>query len=421
MNFAQAEVKTATKTPEKARETISQSRKTVMSQSPSSHVDRVLYLQRAIGNQAIQKLIESGFIRAKLKIGQERDIYEQEADRIAKAVTSSQKQQGEIQYFKGKEKALIKNKTVSTTANTFISNNLIRNIGTGQPLEGVTRVFFESRLGHSLSNVRVHKGEEAAEAAHSINALAYTAGQKIIFGEGQYAPETDKGRKLLAHELVHVLQQQGQTQRVQKKNGAKEEPKLLKDFESKFPGAAHLIRKSEAAMKLIKEAADAGAKFGGYAEEGPAKKAWTYTIASTGTVYVPKARADKVLAMSDFLFELNNAVRSPKLRKLEKEAAKGTKATLSAKDYAYKKIELEVEGMLRLGETWFKMKKTIGKGNWNKYDNDFFLSEYKRFKEKKVTKDKLIKEVLQWRNGVDPTKTNEQYYIEQYKSLGGSK
>ncbi|MEN6488607.1 MAG: DUF4157 domain-containing protein [Smithella sp.] len=76
----------------------------------------------------------------------------------------------------------------------------------GQPLEGKTRSFFEQRLGHDFSRVRVHTDERAAKSAQEVNALAYTVGRNISFGSGQFAPETEAGRKLLAHELTHVLQ-----------------------------------------------------------------------------------------------------------------------------------------------------------------------------------------------------------------------
>lgn len=80
---------------------------------------------------------------------------------------------------------------------------------TGQPLDPETREFMESRFGHDFSQVRVHTGAKAAESARAINALAYTVGRNIVLGAGQYAPETNQGRRLLAHELMHTLQQGG--------------------------------------------------------------------------------------------------------------------------------------------------------------------------------------------------------------------
>lgn len=77
----------------------------------------------------------------------------------------------------------------------------------GQPLDAVARDFFEPRFGHDFSNVRVHSDTQAAESARSVDALAYTVGRHIVFGAGQYAPQTRSGRQLLAHELTHTLQQ----------------------------------------------------------------------------------------------------------------------------------------------------------------------------------------------------------------------
>jgi hypothetical protein len=77
----------------------------------------------------------------------------------------------------------------------------------GQPLSTATRAWFEPRLGHDLSSVRLHVGAEAERSAESLNARAYTVGRDIVFGAGQYAPDTDEGRHLLAHELAHVVQE----------------------------------------------------------------------------------------------------------------------------------------------------------------------------------------------------------------------
>lgn len=77
----------------------------------------------------------------------------------------------------------------------------------GQPLEPATMTFMESRLGHDFSRVRVHTGPEAAESARAVSALAYTVGEHVVFGRGGFSPDTVEGRKLLGHELAHVVQQ----------------------------------------------------------------------------------------------------------------------------------------------------------------------------------------------------------------------
>ena len=80
----------------------------------------------------------------------------------------------------------------------------------GHPLESSTRALFEGRFGRSFDHVRVHTDSRAAASAKAVNALAYTVGSRIVFASGQYAPESPSGRRLLAHELAHVVQQDSQ-------------------------------------------------------------------------------------------------------------------------------------------------------------------------------------------------------------------
>src|SRR6266567_4433734 len=77
----------------------------------------------------------------------------------------------------------------------------------GQPLDAGTRAFMEPRFEYDFSQVRVHADDRAAESARAVNALAYTVGKNVVFGEGEYKMGTNEGRRLLAHELTHVVQQ----------------------------------------------------------------------------------------------------------------------------------------------------------------------------------------------------------------------
>lgn len=79
----------------------------------------------------------------------------------------------------------------------------------GRPLDTHTRAFMEGRFGHDFARVRVHTDERAAESARTVNALAYTVGTDVVFDTDRYAPATTAGRMLLAHELTHVVQQDG--------------------------------------------------------------------------------------------------------------------------------------------------------------------------------------------------------------------
>ena len=94
-----------------------------------------------------------------------------------------------------------------------------------QPLDATAQAFMEPRFGHDFSRVRVHRDARAAQSAHVVNALAYTVGQHVVFGADQYSPATRSGRNLIAHELVHTVQQgaDGALQAVSKVGPANDE------------------------------------------------------------------------------------------------------------------------------------------------------------------------------------------------------
>jgi Domain of unknown function (DUF4157) len=95
-------------------------------------------------------------------------------------------------------------------ANDQVTNE-INNVRSsrGSSLDVSTREYMESRFGYDFSKVRIHADERAARSSSSMNSLAYTLGNHIVFGEGQYQPHTIEGRRLLAHELTHFQQQSG--------------------------------------------------------------------------------------------------------------------------------------------------------------------------------------------------------------------
>jgi hypothetical protein len=85
--------------------------------------------------------------------------------------------------------------------------------GPGTPLPAGIRDTVGAALGHDFGRVRVHAGRRAASSATMIGARAYTVGNQIAFAPGEYAPQTDTGRWLIAHELTHVAQQRSPTGR----------------------------------------------------------------------------------------------------------------------------------------------------------------------------------------------------------------
>lgn len=96
--------------------------------------------------------------------------------------------------------------------------------GNGSPMENGTRSFMEDRFGQDFSNVRVHTNEHAADSAKAIDAKAYTSGSDIVFDKGQYNPGSQSGQTLLAHELAHVVQQNGSIARKENPKPAETPP-----------------------------------------------------------------------------------------------------------------------------------------------------------------------------------------------------
>jgi hypothetical protein len=197
----------------------------------------ILQMQQIIGNQALAQMLRANNIQAKLTVGQPNDTYEQEADHVADQVMRMpapeiQRQQPEeeelqtsplagtitplIQRQSPQEEEELKEplqaKGASETAPT-VDSSLETNInnlrGGGRPLPETVRNYFEPRFGYDFSQVRVHTDSGAVESAQAVNARAFTLGKDMVFGAGQYAPEHEEGKKLIAHELTHVIQQNG--------------------------------------------------------------------------------------------------------------------------------------------------------------------------------------------------------------------
>jgi len=123
------------------------------------------------------------------------------------------------------------NEQSSSTAPSWIESKISENSSNGKPLNDNTKTFMETRIGADFNNVRIHDNERAAQLSQGIHAQAFTTGSNIYFNRGKYAPETASGKKLLAHELTHVVQQ-GHAKSIQPKYlQAKEKPGWKKDEE----------------------------------------------------------------------------------------------------------------------------------------------------------------------------------------------
>jgi len=215
---------------------------------------------RKIGNQVMQRLLSDGPIQAKLTVNQPGDLFEQEADRMADAVmrmpdpnssldmpVSGHSQQIQVQRMcsdceeekiqrapesiqrmcskcdeeeiqrqpieteeeKDKKSGLqpkeLPGHTNEVTRDAQDQINALRS--GGHSLPDSERAFFETRFGSDFGQVRLHTDSGAAKAARMVNARAFTVGRNVVLGAGEYAPGTIAGRRLLAHELTHVIQQ----------------------------------------------------------------------------------------------------------------------------------------------------------------------------------------------------------------------
>lgn len=161
-------------------------------------------------------------IQAKLLVSNPSDPSELEADRIADNIMGIP--DTSIANSNGKEsrQGRLINRRSSNDINNEISrvsiyrtpsdpSNIETNVnsvisGSGSSLDSNTKEFMESRFGYDFNNVRIHTDTQAARSAKSVNALAYTVGNDIVFGQGQYQPATVGGKRLIAHELTHIIQ-----------------------------------------------------------------------------------------------------------------------------------------------------------------------------------------------------------------------
>jgi hypothetical protein len=158
-------------------------------------------------------------LQAKLRVNAPEDVYEQEANSVAEQVMSmpEEKLQGtcgcdtcsECQGKQTGRERLQTKHAGEPEAEEVEAPPIVHEVlrSPGRPLNPSTREFMESRFGHDFSHVRVHADGRAAESARAVNALAYTVGRNVVFGAGQYQPGTSEGKRLLAHELAHTVQQ----------------------------------------------------------------------------------------------------------------------------------------------------------------------------------------------------------------------
>jgi outer membrane protein OmpA-like peptidoglycan-associated protein len=192
------------------------------------------HLQRALGNSATTRLLTTGLIQPKLTVSNPSDKYEREADRVAEQVMRMAQPDPEALLSRStlniqrrcadcqenskrelipdeEESGLVQASFASIAPGygSEVESYLNATRGGGHPLSPSDRAYFEPRFGYDFSQVRMHTDAQAAESARALNARAYTTGTHIVFASAQSSREADQGRKLLAHELAHVVQQSG--------------------------------------------------------------------------------------------------------------------------------------------------------------------------------------------------------------------
>ncbi|MBE9583491.1 DUF4157 domain-containing protein [Mucilaginibacter sp. JRF] len=184
---------------------------------------------------AVTSAIQRYGIQPKLTVNQPGDVYEQEADAVAEKVV---KGADTIPWINTHTQAVVQRKCAACAKEEEGEKHIQRkcaecekeeqglqrkeNGGVGQPsfskvnqtlqspgnsLDNRTLSFMESRFRQSFGHVRIHTDSVAAESAQSVNARAYTVGNNVVFGQGQFTPDTTAGKQLIAHELTHTIQQ----------------------------------------------------------------------------------------------------------------------------------------------------------------------------------------------------------------------
>ncbi len=159
---------------------------------------------------AVHQILHAPRPQAKLTVGAPDDAFEREADQVADQVMRMPEPgvQRMCSECEKEEKIQAKEEPGRTPSVPDGFEPCFAAIqGGGQPLPASERAFFEPRFGRDFANVRLHSGTAAGELARSVQARAFTLGDTVVFGAGEHAPGTSAGRRLMAHELTHVVQQ----------------------------------------------------------------------------------------------------------------------------------------------------------------------------------------------------------------------
>jgi len=172
-------------------------------------MDHILFLQRTIGNQTVQRLFKSGFIQAKLRISQPGDIYEQEADRMANAAMRMKSERVLLSENRQVHRSIMGHSDAEEEVSQELLCCIESQRGAGHPLGTQTRTEMEAAFGCDFGEVRIHTDANADRLTKEVGASAFTARKDIFFRESAYELQFERGEKLLGHELTHTIQQGG--------------------------------------------------------------------------------------------------------------------------------------------------------------------------------------------------------------------
>jgi uncharacterized protein DUF4157 len=192
---------------------------------PNGPEHPVLRLQRTVGNQSVLRSLEHNanerdrdstdnrlVPQIRLNGNQPADTCEREAERVSDEVMTAPVHTAASSSASGIQRSSEQSAGESSAATDALPASVGQTLaGSGSPLETGIRQEMEERFGNDFSKVRVHSDAEAGQSARDVSAKAYTVGQNIVFGEGRFAPTTHEGKRLLAHELTHVVQQRDAT------------------------------------------------------------------------------------------------------------------------------------------------------------------------------------------------------------------
>ena len=197
-------------------------------------------------------------MQRKLTVGASNDPLEQEADRIADQALAISVHSA----VRGASPCIQRVAGQQTGQAVAAPTSVVRTLANpGRPLEPTLRRDMEQRFGHNFSRVRIHSDTAAEKSAQDVSAHAYTVGNHIVFGTGRFASGSQEGRRLIAHELTHVLQQQAKTTQIQRQPAPAQVSPTLEDSQRSWIRAFGLPEFMKVSLRDFRESRGLYASF----------------------------------------------------------------------------------------------------------------------------------------------------------------